>query len=86
MRAIGEIVEEEIGERIARQMLRIGHFIGEDDALRRDAARLRLRPHAVVGLFRAGQQPQHAVGNRRKMRAQRSKVRAVSFCMPLSEQ
>jgi hypothetical protein len=35
--AVWQIVEEEIGERVAGEMLRVGPLLGEDQALGRDA-------------------------------------------------
>ena len=62
MSAVRRGVEKKISQRNPRQMLGIGGLGGEQNALRRNAARSGLRPQPLMRVLVAGQQPQDAVG------------------------
>ena len=87
MGAVGKRVEEQVGQRIARQMLRIGLLAGEDQPVGRDAVLLGQLPQARVGLVRCRRAATaRCSGTSARMRIQAWKMPGVIFCMPLRQQ
>ena len=82
--AVGQAVEEQVGERIARQMLWVGHFLRENNPFRRDPRRLGGLAEPGVGVLRTGQHPQHAAGHGAQHIHPALEGPGVIFCMPFS--
>src|SRR3974390_152208 len=61
MSAVRTAVEEKIGKRIARKVLRIWKFLSEYDAFGSDAGRCRELPNSRICLVRSTEQPKHTV-------------------------
>ena len=85
MRAIGEAVEEQVGERIAREMFGIADLSAQMMRSRRHAARGRIFDETGIAVVGRLQHPQHAARRRRRgSSSHRSNMRCVSFCVALN--
>ncbi len=56
-------IEEKVGKLVAREMLLGRHSLGEDQAIRSNAALLRFLAKTLAPAFARRQKPQHASGN-----------------------